>query len=470
MIRTRFSPSPTGLLHLGNVRAALFSALFAKRDSGHFILRIEDTDAARSLEQYADVLQDDLHWLGIIWQEGPGVEGPHAPYWQSKRGDIYAKYYKKLEEANLAYPCFCSDQELALNRKLQLARGKPPRYPGTCRQLSAEEIAKRIADGKKPALRFHVGAQKNIDSIDLVKGPQHFNSDDIGDFIIRRAEGTASFMFCNAIDDSLMRITHVLRGEDHLANTPRQLMILQSLNLHTPQYGHLSLIMGEDGTPLSKRHGSFSLHDLRNQGYLALAVLNYLARLSHTYEGQHLMGFEELAANFHLEKLSRASARFDLNQLLHWQKEAVMALSHAEVWAWLGDDIKKNVPVELHDLFIEAVRPNIHFPSEAEEWRATLFDAELEFADEQIVILKEAGESFFIAAQAAVTQHDTNLKSILDELKQKLNVAGKKLFMPVRVALTGQQSGPELLQIVGLLGQEKMQLRFNRALELVRKD
>lgn len=467
MIRTRFSPSPTGFLHLGNVRAALFSALYAKKCDGRFILRIEDTDATRSEVRYADILQEDLHWLGIEWQEGPGVSGPNEPYFQSQRQEIYAQYYHSLEEKKLAYPCFCSDEELAVNRKIQLSRGQPPRYPGTCRELSKDEVLKRLMDGKKPALRFQVPLKKSIDFLDSVKGPQHFNSDDIGDFIIRRADGTSSFMFCNAIDDSLMNITNVLRGEDHLANTPRQLMILEGLDLQAPNYGHLSLITGDDGAKLSKREDSFSLRDLQDEGYLSQAVLNYLSRLSHAYDDQRLLTFDELASLFHLEKLSRSSARFDRNQLLHWQKEAVMALDYQAVWAWLGKDIASQVPSDLHDLFVETVRPNICFPKEAKDWITILFGENLHFTDEHKAILEDVGPPFFIAIQQALTKHGANLKAILEDVKQTVGVSGKRLFMPVRIALTGQPHGPELLQIVSILGQKKMQLRFEHALELV---
>lgn len=468
MIKTRFSPSPTGMLHLGNVRAALFSALYATQQKGHFILRIEDTDALRSEHRFAEILQDDLQWLGLQWQEGPGVGGPQGPYWQSERHNIYASYYQQLEDNNLAYPCFCSEQELALSRKLQLARGKPPRYAGTCSKLSKDEIRDKVSSGQKPALRFRVPTNKIIDFVDLAKGPQHFNSDDIGDFIIRRAEGTASFMFCNAIDDSLMQVTHVLRGEDHLTNTPRQLMILQALNMSMPQYGHLSLILGDDGAPLSKRHGSFSLHDLREQGYLPKAVLNYLSRLSHTYDEQKLMTYDDLAAHFNLERFSRAAARFDRSQLLHWQKEAVMAMDHEQLWQWLGEDVQAMVPAQYKDLFVETVRPNVYFPFEAADWANIFFKNIVEIDTEKLAVLKEAGEPFFTAAEAAVVKHGDDLKSILDNLKEKLNVSGKRLFMPVRIALTGQLHGPELVQIVGLLGKDKMQERFAQALVLVR--
>jgi glutamyl-tRNA synthetase len=470
MIRTRFSPSPTGALHLGNVRAALFSVLYAEKNAGHFILRIEDTDAARSEHKYADMLQADMKWLGLDWQEGPGVEGPNAPYYQSKRHDIYADYYKRLEEQGLAYPCFCSEQELALNRKLQLSRGQPPRYPGTCLGLSHEEVTKRVMQGKKPALRFHVKTNQAIDFIDLVKGPQRFNSSDIGDFIIRRAEGTASFMFCNAIDDSLMKITHVLRGEDHLANTPRQLMILKALKMHAPHYGHLSLITGIDGSKLSKREGSVSLGDLREQGFLPIAITNYLARLSHAYNEQKLMTQSELALHFNLDKISRSSAKFDENQLLHWQKEAVMAMQPKQVWAWLGSAIKDTVPVDLQDLFVESVSPNIQFPHEAKEWSQILFADELQFDTEQLNVLKLAGNDFFKALLKSVDVHGADMTAILNELKATLNVSGKRLFMPIRIALTGKNHGPELLQLVGLIGKEKVRQRFEAALDVVRAD
>lgn len=469
MIRTRFSPSPTGLIHLGNVRTALFSALYAAKEHGKFLLRIEDTDLARSEQKYTDLLQADLQWLGIHWQEGPGVGGEHAPYWQSQRHDIYAHYYETLEKQNLAYPCFCTDQELALTRKIQLSRGQAPRYAGTCFKLSKEEIANRIAKGLKPALRFHVPEKLAIEFTDLVKGPQHFNSDDMGDFIIRRAEGTASFMFCNAIDDSLMGVTHVLRGDDHLANTPRQLMILTALNMRTPEYGHLSMITGDDGTPLSKRHGCSSLHDLYEQGYLPVAVINYLARLSHTYEQQTLMDFATLATHFKLEKLSRASARFDQGQLLHWQKEAVMALDMPATLAWLGDAMLARIPENKRTLFAEVMRHNILFPEAAQQWADIFFGNDLQFTQEKLAILKEASPDFFRAAHEATQKHGIDVKNICEELKTSLNISGKKLFMPLRMALTGESYGPELVHIATLLGQEKMQKHFSHALELVKE-
>jgi len=462
MIRTRFSPSPTGMLHLGNARTALFSALYAKSQAGVFILRIEDTDLTRSDHKYTDILKEDLHWLNAAWQEGPDVGGPFGPYFQSERSAIYAKYYYDLESMKRAYPCFCTDEELAFNRKLQLSRGKPPRYPGTCRYLTKEAQEKKLAEGRKPALRFLVPDGLDIDFIDLVKGPERFQSHDIGDFIIRRADGGSSFMFCNAIDDSLMGVTHVLRGEDHLANTPRQLMILQALKMRTPEYGHLSLIMSDESSRLSKRKGSFSLHDLRLEGYLSLAVLNYLARLTHTYEETALMDFDTLANKFRLDKLSRSPARFDRHQLLHWQKESVLQLPNKKaIWDWLGDEIKQKVPSNHQDLFAEVMQQNILFPEEAKKWVDILFGNGPLFTQEKITLLNDVPANFFKMAAVSFEKHNGEIKLVLEELQNTLNVSGKRLFMPLRLALTGEAHGPELKNIIEVLGVKEVLRRLH---------
>lgn len=465
-VRTRFSPSPTGMIHLGNARAALFSDLYAKKNNGVFILRIEDTDAARSEEKFVDALQDDLNWLGVHWQEGPGVGGEFGPYWQSQRQDIYAKFYKILEDNKQIYPCFCTDQELNLARKVQLSAGQPPRYSGKCRKLSQEEIDKRLASGIKPAWRFIVPTNTAIEFEDLVKGPQCFQSDDIGDFIIRRADSTAPFLFCNAIDDALMQVSNVLRGEDHIANTPRQLMILKALGLHTPQYGHLSLIVGDDNSPLSKRHGSFSVGDIRTQGYLPIAIMNYLARLGHTCDTNELLDFDHLAQHFNLDKLSRSPARFDLSQLMYWQKTAVQALDADSLWRWLGEHVRNQVPEAMQQLFAETVKANTEFPDDALTWAKVFFHENAPIDEEGKNIIREAGEQFFVEADLAVDKYGIQLQDVLNDMKKTLGLSGKKLFMPLRVALTGKVHGPELAHIAELLGQKKIKHRLAHAVQI----
>lgn len=465
-IRTRFSPSPTGIIHLGNARTGLFCALYAHKHRGVFILRIEDTDLSRSDEQYVDALQEDLHWLGIAWQEGPGVDGPYGPYWQSQRQEIYAKYYKILEEKKLIYPCFCTDQELMLSRKMQLSRGQAPRYAGTCRKLTESEVAKRIADGKKHAWRFIVPEHKAIEFVDCVKGPQRFQSDDMGDFIIRRADGTAPFLFCNAIDDTTMEISHVIRGEDHLANTPRQILLLETLNLHVPLYGHLALIVGEDGAPLSKRHGSFSLQGMRQEGFLPIAILNYLARLGHSFESSDLLNFEQLSQHFNLEKVSRGAARFDKTQLMHWQKQAVLALSNTEILHWLGEGVLNQVPLAEQNAFIHLIKNNIEFPHDALMWAKSLFHENVIIEDKEKNIIRETGEQFFVEAEHAVDKYGVEIDQVLTDMKKKLNLSGKKLYLPMRIALTGKTYGPELLGIAKLLGSAKIKHRLGHAFQI----
>ncbi|HEU5281118.1 MAG TPA: glutamate--tRNA ligase [Gammaproteobacteria bacterium] len=466
MIRTRFAPSPTGMIHLGNARAALFSALYARHHQGKFVLRIEDTDVARSEERFVASLQADLRWLGVDWQEGPGVDGAYGPYWQSQRQKNYEHYYEKLHEKGLIYPCFCSDQSLMLARKLALSQGKPPRYSGKCRALSKADVEAKIAAGEKPAWRFIVPQNKLIPFVDAVKGPQQFNSDDIGDFIIRRADGSPPFLFCNAVDDADMHITHVLRGEDHLANTPRQIMILESLGLPLPQYGHLSLIVGHDGAPLSKRHGSYSLHEMHSSGFLPNALMNYLSRLGHACESQALLNFDELAQQFYLEKLSKSPARFDVNQLLYWQRTAVQALNAEGVWRWLGERVEGIVPLNARVRFADIIKMIVDFPDDAYAWAKIFFHDQAVYDEEAKAIIQQAGEQYFVEAELAVQKYGTDMKPMFEEMKRTLNISGKALFMPLRVALTGKLHGPDMAQISELLGAEKMQHRLSRAFKL----
>lgn len=397
-MKTRFAPSPTGYLHLGNVRTALFNALRAGWAGGVFLLRIEDTDRERSRPEYLEALAQDLRWLGLDWDEGYDGGGDRGPYRQSERQGIYHGYFDTLGEAERAYPCFCSPGALERSRKAQRAAGQPPRYPGTCARLSREEGARRLAAGEEATLRFRVPAGETVTFNDLVRGPQRFASDDIGDFIIRRADGSAAFFFCNAVDDALMGVTHIFRGNDHLTNTPRQILVLQALGLPIPAYGHISLIVGEDGAPLSKRHGSYSVRELREAGYLPVAVVNYLARLGHSYPDADLMGLDALARGFDVARLSSSPARFEPAQLCHWQREAVAQVSRDALWEWLPDEVRSAVSGTERDAFVDAVRENILFPGEAVPWVGRLFGDELSLEPDALTVIGGAGEGFYEAA------------------------------------------------------------------------
>ena len=440
---TRFAPSPTGSLHLGNARTAFFSRLWARKSGGRFILRIEDTDAERSERRHLDGLLEDLEWLGLDWDEGPDIGGPSAPYLQSLRGGWYDELYRRLEREELAYPCFCTPEELELSRKLQRAAGKPPRYAGTCRNLSRSQRAARSASRPRPSLRFAVPADVSVEFVDLVHGAQRTASNDIGDFIIRREDGTAAFFFCNAVDDSIMGVTHVLRGDDHLANTPRQLMLLDALGMRRPGYGHVGLIVGADGAPLSKRHGSTSVQEFRARGFLPAALLNHLFHLGHTGDEAGWLAPRDMPAHFNPEHLGRAAARFEEAQLLHWQKATLERMSAAEVGDWLG--------LGADEGFVDLVRHNVLLPADAAPWTAVVRGELPAPGPEESRILEAAGPEFFAAAAVALDESDADWTGLVKLLKARTGRKGKELFMPLRVALTGMTHGPELAPLLKIM-------------------
>lgn len=459
IVKTRFAPSPTGLLHFGNVRTALFNALFARKVAGIFLLRIEDTDLERSRDEYTAALQQDLTWLGLDWQEGAGAAGEEGPYHQAQRGAIYNEYLQKLEKTGRVYPCFCSPLELEVSRKVQAAAGKPPRYSGKCTHLRADEVAKKRAQDIPHTLRFRMPQNETITFDDIVRGPQKFSSEDIGDFIVRRSDGSFAFFFVNAIDDALMKVTHVLRGEDHLTNTPRQIALLQALGLPVSHYGHISMIVDNHGAPLSKRGGSLSVQELREMGYFPLAVNNYLARLGHHFERNELMSLAELAAAFEQGSLGRAPARYDRVQLDYWQSQAVSQTGLDELCAWLADAIKGMVPETALRDFATAVRDNIIFPHDARLWAEAVYATALPLSEEARAALDNTPAGFFRKA-LDVLGEDMDFKAFANRVKSATATSGKALFQPLRAALTGQTFGPEMPRLFPLIGLERSRHRL----------
>jgi cysteinyl-tRNA synthetase len=440
---TRFAPSPTGSLHLGNARTAFFSHLWARRSQGRFILRIEDTDLERSEARHRDQLMSDLRWLGLDWDEGPDVGGPSAPYAQSERGAFYDELFARLQAGGHVYPCYCTAAELELSRKLQRMAGKPPRYAGTCRHLSSMQRAEREARGLAPTLRFAVPADAVIDFTDVVHGPQKYASGDIGDFIIRREDGTSAFFFSNAVDDSVMGVTHVLRGDDHLTNTPRQLMLLDALQLRRPEYGHVGLLVGADGAKLSKRHGSTSVGEFRERGFLSAALLNHLLHLGHTSDVEGWLAPADMPVHFRPEHLGRAPAHFDESQLVHWQKETLQRMSAAEIGGWLGSDQSA--------AFFEMIRHNVVLPADVLPWYAVLQGELPPFGQQELEVIAAAGPAFFSAAADAFRESGADLSRLTKLLKERTGRKGADLYMPLRVALTGRAHGPELAALLRLM-------------------
>jgi glutamyl-tRNA synthetase len=453
---TRFAPSPTGFLHLGNARTALLNFLAARKVGGRFILRVEDTDEARSNDEFMRALYADLHWLGIDWDEGPDIGGPHAIYRQQHRLDV----------AGLTYPCFCTPAELNIARKRQIASGQPPRYPGTCRELTQEQRAERLVKGQPAALRFRVPQGQGVTFKDLVHGEQRFSTDDIGDFIIRRTDGSTAFFFSNAVDDALMGVTLVMRGDDHMTNTPRQILILNSLGLPVPQYAHVALLLGMDGAPLSKRHGDTSLGDLRERGYLPAALRNHLVRLGHSCVTDGWLDDAALLADFDLTRLGRAAAKFDYAQLRHWQKETVAHLSAAQFLEWIGSELPPGIDAERQARFVTAVRGNVELPSDAKMWAQVVFGKLDQFDPPALAAIREAGEGFFTAAIEAIGQPGVEFKQAVKSLGQSTGKKGPALFMPLRAALTSFTHGPELAPLLALLPADEVRVRLAHAREL----
>src|SRR5215469_14756123 len=459
---TRFAPSPTGELHLGNARTALFNELLARRGGGRFLLRIEDTDSERSREAHTTALMADLRWLGIEWDAGPDREDERGPYRQSQRTALYTRYFAELERRDVVYPCYCTALELELSRRAQLAAGQPPRYAGTCRELGAAERERRSAAGLPATLRFRVPPGERVSFVDFVHGPQSFLSDDIGDFVVRRTDGSAAFFFSNAVDDASMGVTAVLRGEDHLTNTPRQLLILAALDLRAPAYGHVALLVGADGAPLSKRHGAVSVREYRERGYLSAAIVNHLFRLGHSSPLHGLLTLGEMARAFDPGHLGRAPARFDEQQLKVWQKDAVHRLDVAAAREWLAAVLPPGIDEQAAAAFSAALLPNLLLPEDARPWVEIVFGEPPPLEPAAAELVREAGRGYFSAAAAAAARDGNDLPAIAGAVRAVTGRKGAELYMPLRVALTGRAHGPELAPLLKAMPAGKARERLAR--------
>jgi len=461
--KSRFCPSPTGLLHLGNLRTALLNVLLAIKSGGTFILRIEDTDTERSKTKFSEAVCDDLEWMGLGWQEGPRVGGPEDSYYQSERNSIYESFYDKLLERDLIYPCFTSDEELKIIRRNQMAAGEPPRYTGIWANATKEDIEKELEKGIRPVYRFRLPKERTITFQDLVKGEQSFHTSDLDDFIVRKKDLSPTFMFANAIDDSLMEVNVVLRGDDHLSNTPRQIALLEALNLEIPEFIHVALFTGEDGAPLSKRNGSLSVKELKEKGYFPQAVINYLSRVGHTIQDNELRDLEGLSSVFDADNISTSPSRIDYDQLIFWQKKVIESKSIKELCAWLEPDLK-NLPKDIDkNSFVGLIKDNVIFPDEAVEYLENLFLNSLSSAKEVEDLIKQSEPKFFDLAGKIVKDNWGDWSKTMKLIGEETQTKGKDLFMPIRASITGQLSGPELDQVTEVMGQERVLKRLKEA-------
>ena len=468
-MRVRFAPSPTGHLHIGGARTALFNWFFARHTDGTFILRIEDTDRKRSADRYEKAIIDDLRYLGLDWDEGLGIGGKYEPYRQSERFPLYRKYAKKLLKEKKAYYCYCAEVELEARRKEALRKGQTPRYDGRCRNLRKEEIKRYEREGRKPTIRFKAPKKKVVVS-DLVRGEVTFGADALGDFIILRSDGVAAFNFANIIDDMTMAITHVIRGEDHLSNTPRQILLYQALGIEPPKFAHISMILGPDRARLSKRHGATAIAEYRKKGYLPEAVVSYLALLGwYPPDGEEIKSIKELIKEFSLDDVSKSSAIFD-NQKLAWmngsyirstslKKITDLAIPYLKEAGYLKGRItpaKKKWLLKV----IEATRTHLDYLAQIPEETETFFTKEIKISKEVRKILKKESSKRVLSALRNKLKEvneitDKNFKPLMKEIAKETGYKGKDLYLPIRIALTGKNRGPELYLILPLLGKRE---------------
>ena len=464
---TRFAPSPTGQIHLGNARTALFNWLAARHEGGRFLLRIEDTDAAREATGAADAILGDLRWLGLTW------EG--EPLHQSHRRDAHLDAVKILADRDRLYPCFCSEAALALARRAQQQAGQPPRYSGTCAALPAADAQARAAAGEPHVLRFRVPPGRTVSFDDRVHGEQRFATDDLGDFVVTRSDGSPAFFFVNALDDAAQGVTLVLRGDDHLSNTPRQLLVLEALGHSPPEYGHLPLMLGSSGRPMSKRDGlegepdtranragAYAVSHLREDGYHPLALVNYLARVAGHVDSDGALPLAELARAFDPTKFSRSASRFDSAQLDHWQRATLDALSADAVWDWMGEPVHARVPAAQRDAYLALVRPNALFPGDALDWAFVLFD-DAPMPQKAAVAELQGGDAAFFERAAAAYDDAMPWTAWLAAVKAATGAKGPTLFKPLRAALTGRLDGPDLAGVFALLTPARIRQRLEQA-------
>jgi len=459
-MRVRFAPSPTGQLHVGNARTALFNWLLARGHGGTFILRVEDTDLERSSRASEAAILEDVRWMGLDWSEGVEVGGEAGPYRQTERFHIYRAHTVELLSRGLAYRCFCAPEQLEADRQQALAAGLPPQYPGRCRDIPADVARRRIDNGEKAVVRFRVPADREVVFPDVVRGEVRFHTSVIGDPVLVRSDGVAAYNFAVVIDDALMGITHVVRGEDHISNTPRQILLYEAFGWTPPIFAHVSLVMGPDHAPLSKRHGATSVAEFRARGYLPEALTNYLALLGWSPgEGEELLPPDELAKRFRLEDVGKSAGVFDLEKLAwvnrHYLKAAspvrlaALSVAHLKTAGWLLEPTPQDLaflaqvvpPIAASVDRLEQVPARLKFLFDYSAERTLSVPGALEEAQSARAIVTALAEEL---ASAPPMLDRQAFRAMASRVKDRTGHKGKALFHPLRLVLTGEPEGLEL--------------------------
>lgn len=480
-LRVRFAPSPTGPLHIGGARSALFNWLLARKLGGQMIVRIEDTDLERSSRESEENILDSLRWLGLDWDEGIAAGGDYGPYRQTERLPLYREATDRLLANGSAYYCYCTEEELEAEREALLAKNETPRYLGKCRNLTAADRERLVAEGRKPVVRFRVPDDQTIVVNDLVRGEVKFESSGMGDFVIVKSDGIPTYNFAVVIDDSTMKITHVVRGEEHLSNTPRQILLYQALGLKGPDFAHVSLILGKDRSKMSKRHGSTAVEQYRSKGYLPEALINFLVLLGWSPVGEEeIFSVDRLIEQFSLDRVAKNPAVFDLDKL-NWINGYYIRQSPAERIVDLAIPFLREAgyvegeitPVNSPDkykwltLMVKSVQEHLVYVAQITEHVRIFFHDDIRFESEEArEILREEQvpqvlDAFQDKLAAMPVVDEGSVKALLKSLTKELKLGGKKVYMPIRVALTGQTHGPELFYMIPILGKERIAKRIS---------
>jgi len=468
-VRVRFAPSPTGGLHLGSARTALFNWLFARHNGGAFVVRVEDTDAARSQRRHEETIVEDLAWLGLDWDEGPDRGGPYGPYRQSERLETYRAAAAQLLAAGYAYHCFCSEERLEELRARQRAEGVAPRYDGRCAALPADEVERRLAAGEPAAVRLRV-PEREVVVDDLLRGPVAFGADAFGDYIILRSDGVAGYNFAAVVDDRDMAITHVIRGDDHLTNTARQLAVFAALGARPPAYAHHGMIHDPEGGKLSKRYGATAVGEFRDAGYLPQALVNYLALLSWSHGDDEVLDRERLAGEFELSKLSTSAASFDPAKLDWLQHEHVMALDPDEHARLFAERLPADIAPSAAAALAAAHQPSLAAYGEAPALAAAVLDRPRLTADARRLLggarpqLTEFRRRRRDAADWLAPNEAREAVAAYRAWGKERGITARDLLMPLRVALTGREHGPELHFVLAALERRDTLDRLDDAL------
>ena len=484
-VRVRIAPSPSGNLHIGTARTALFNYLFAKKNNGKFVLRIEDTDAERTSQEYIDNIFDSLKALGLNWDEGPDVGGPYGPYTQSKRFDIYPKYIQQLLDSGFAYECFCTPEELEAEKEEATRNKKPYVYSKKCENLTEEEKAKLRAEGRKPAIRFNIAkAQKAfhdtsiLEFEDIVKGKLHMDTNLLGDFVIQKSNGAPTYNYAVVIDDMLMKISHVIRGEDHISNTYKQILIYEALGAKVPKFGHLGMILAPDRSKLSKRHGATAVSDFVKQGYLTDALINFVALLGWApSDGEEIKPVEKIAEDFRIHEISSSNSIFEYDKLKWMNSHYIKMLSMDELKQRLMPYLEKYDLSQLTDeqftRMIEVTREPLVLLSDITDAVSYFFgdSVEVEPQVQTDVLDTETSQEVlktYLEQSKDWEYTEENLHEKLEAFRgyfKEKGIKPKVTMWAIRAAVTGRTRGADMTAILAILGKEKVERRIKAAIK-----